>query len=94
LICDDVEGLELAGSKLASGSEAESALHLTNVNGALLHGCRAPAGARTWLHLRGDRSGHISVIGNDLAAVGQAVDIGHEVGSGAVFQDANRVQTA
>jgi polygalacturonase len=94
LFCDDVEELEMAGSKLACASEAEPAVHLSNVKGAMLHGCRALAGARTWLRLRGDRSEHISVIGNDLAAVGQALDIGQEVARDAVFLDANRVQKA
>ena len=92
LICDDVEELELAGSKLACASEAEPAIHLSNVNNALLHGCRAMAGARTWLRLKGEQTGHVSVIGNDLAAVGRALDIGQEVAPKGVFLDANRVQ--
>jgi polygalacturonase len=94
VVCDDVQELELTGGKFASATEAEPSVHLSNVDGGFLNGCRALPGGRTWLRLTGNRCGHISVIGNDLAAVAQAIDIGKDVPRESVFLGANRVQAA
>ncbi len=86
LVCDDVEGLELAGSALAGS------VRLQQVRDAFVHGCRAPGRIQTWMEVSGAQSERISVIGNDLPNANKAVDIAGDVPQGAVFLNGNRVQ--
>jgi polygalacturonase len=88
LVCDDVEGLELAGSALAGS------VRLKQVKDAFVHGCRAPGRVQTWMEVSGDQSERISVMGNDLGNASKAVDIAGDVGKDAVFLNGNRVQGA
>jgi hypothetical protein len=92
LVCDDVEGLELASSALAGAPEAEPSVRLKQVKGAFVHGCRAPGRVRTWMEVSGDRSERVSVMGNDLGNARKAVDIAGDVAQDAVFLNGNRVQ--
>jgi polygalacturonase len=86
LVCDDVEGLELAGSALAGS------VRLQQVRDAFVHGCRAPGPIQTWMEVSGSQSARISVMGNDLANANKAVDTAGDVPQGAVFLNGNRVQ--
>ena len=88
LVCDDVEGLELAGSALAGS------VRLQQVRDAFVHGCRAPGRIQTWMEVSGAQSERISVIGNDLPNANKAVDIAGDVPQDAVFLNGNRVQGA
>ena len=92
LVCDDVEGLEIAGSALAGAPDAEPSVRLKQVKDAFVHGCRAPARVRTWMEVSGTRSERISVMGNDLGNANQAVDMAGDVPKDAVFLSGNRVQ--
>jgi polygalacturonase len=86
LVCDDVEGLELAGSALAGS------VRLQQVKDAFVHGCRAPGPIQTWMEVSGNQSARISVMGNDLGNARKAVDVAGDVGKDAVFLNGNRVQ--
>jgi hypothetical protein len=84
LVCDEVEGLELAGSALAGAPEAEPSVRLHQVKDAFVHGCRAPGRIQTWMEVSGNQSERISVMGNDLGNAGKAVDIAGDVAQDAV----------
>ena len=88
LVCDDVEGLELAGSAFAGS------IRLKQVNDAFVHGCRAPGRVQTWMEVSGNQSERISVMGNELGNARKAVDIAGDVAKDAVFLTGNRVQGA
>jgi polygalacturonase len=92
LVCDDVEGLELAGSALAGAPDAEPTVRLKQVKDAFVHGCRAPGRVRTWMEVSGNQSERLSVMGNDLGNARKAVDIAGDVAKKAVFLNGNRVQ--
>jgi polygalacturonase len=86
LVCDDVEGFELAGSALAGS------VRLKQVKDGFVHGCRAPGRVETWMEVSGDRSARLSVMGNELGNARKAVDIAGDVAKDAVFVSGNRVQ--
>ena len=88
LVCDDVQGLELAGSALAGS------IRLKQVKEAFVHGCRAPARVQTWMEVSGNQSGRISVMGNDLGNANKAVDTAGDVPKDAVFLNGNRCGAA
>jgi polygalacturonase len=92
LVCEDVEGLELAGSAFAGAPEAGPSVRLKQVKDAFAHGCRAPGRIETWMEVSGNRCERVSVMGNDLGNAGKAVDIAGDVAKDAVFVNGNRVQ--
>jgi len=94
LVCDDVDGLELAGSAFAGAPDAEPSVRLEQVQDAFVHGCRAPGRIATWMEVSGNRCERLSVMGNDLGNASKAVDIGGDVAKDAVFVNGNRVQGA
>lgn len=91
VVCDDVEGLELAGSAFASATEAEPSVRLKQVKDAFVHGCRTPGRIQTWMEVSGNRCARLSMMGNDLGNANQAVNIGGDVAKDAVFANGNRV---
>jgi len=92
LVCDDVEGLDLADSAFAGAAEGEPAIRFADVRDAFVHGCRTPAAVQTWLQVTGGASGRITVMGNDLQRAAKAVDATAGVPDGAVFQEGNRLK--
>jgi hypothetical protein len=72
MICDDIEGLELAGADLAVLPDAPCAVRLQNVRDAFVHGCRARAGSSTWLTVAGTQSARIKLAANDLSRAKKA----------------------
>jgi polygalacturonase len=94
LVCDDVEGLDLAGSAFAGAANAEPSVRLKQVKDAFVHGCRAPGRIGTWMEVSGDRSDRISVMGNELGNAAKAVDVAGDVPKDAVILSGNRVAGA
>jgi polygalacturonase len=94
LVCDDVEGLDLAASAFAGAAGAEPSVRLKQVRGAFVHGCRAAGRIGTWMEVSGDRSERISVMGNELGNAAKAVDLAGDVPEDAVFMGGNRVAGA
>jgi polygalacturonase len=72
LVCDDVDGLELAGFEGAAAETAAVRFH--DVRDAFVHGCRAAAGAGAWLEVRGGRTRGVVLAANDLSRAGRPVD--------------------
>ena len=93
LVCDDVEGAEVANCAFHAGGESEPAIRFTEVRDAFVHGCRAAGSAGTWLRAGGGRTRNISVTGNDLSRARKMVEMAPEVGPDVLFQDANRPAT-
>jgi hypothetical protein len=89
LICEDVEGLELAGAALDVDPETVASIRFSGVREAFVHGCRTPKPTRCFLQTTGAPSPGVSLIGNDLAKARRAVDPGPS--AEAVFVSANRL---
>ena len=85
LVCQDSDGLEICGARLAGGPEAEPSIRLKAVTDAFIHGCRVPAPVPAFLEV--SDSGGVALIGNELSKARTAV-----TGSGAsqVVLTANR----
>jgi hypothetical protein len=85
--CERVEKLSADGLAAAGapGAAAAPAVHLTDVSGALLRGCRAEPGEGVFLRADGQSSG-LSVLACDLAAAGGAF----QVPEGTLFESGNR----
>jgi len=90
LICDDVQGLELAGCSLDSPEDGP-AIRLHQSRDVFIHGCRVPRPVRVFLHAAGPQTQALSLIGNDLGKARQPVETAPDVPSGALFLDANRI---
>jgi Glycosyl hydrolases family 28 len=75
MICDDVEGLELAGADLAVLPDAACAVRFHNVRDAFVQGCRARNGTNTWLSVAGSQSARIKLAANDLSRAKKAVEV-------------------
>jgi len=90
LVCDDVEGLELAAGWLAASAEAEAAIRLAGVRNALLTGCRGAGVPAHWVSVTGERTGGVTIAGNHLPGMRQPVSAGPEVPRDAVFLNGNR----
>ena len=86
MIFDDVRDLDLDGFRAAKASGEQPAVWFNQVTGALVRGCRAPAGARSFLRLSGAGTANVRLSGNDLAGAAQPLDRAPEVPASAVAQ--------
>jgi hypothetical protein len=75
LLCDDVKDLTIAGFRGRPSADEESLLRLTNVQNAMVTGCMAPTGSKRFLELTGASTSRVSVLGNDLRGVPEAVAV-------------------
>jgi len=71
---EHIENLELAGvtTGCAPGRSAP-AIHLTNVDGAFVQGCRAAPGTATFLAVDGPHSAHVKAVANDFSRATEGV---------------------
>ena len=76
--------LEVAGLRAATAEGSQPMVRLVQTRSGFLHGCCAPSEARTFLEVRGDKSGRIVLQNNNLAAAKPAV-ISSEVPNQAVM---------
>ena len=86
LVCDDVEDVDLFGWHAPAALGAQSIVRFRNVRRALVHGCRSPEGAETFLRVEGKASSKIGLAANDLREARRAVDLGLEVAPDAVVK--------
>jgi polygalacturonase len=84
LFCEDVEDLDLRGWEGALASPAVPVVHFRDVRRALVHGCRSPQGAMTYLRVEGAASAGIKLLANDLGELDQPVALGPNVAKRAV----------
>ncbi len=71
IVCDDIVDLELSAIKTMTGPEP--VLQFIDVQNAMIQSCRAPKGTGTFLAIRGLKSKHITMTGNDLSEAKQAI---------------------
>lgn len=90
LVCQDVEGLTLAGASLGALEQGEPPVWLDEVRDALIQGCRVPAAVRNYLRLTGAQTARVSLLGNDFGRAGRVLEAGPEVPAGAIFTSGNR----
>lgn len=55
LVCDDVQDLELFGSRFAVDDAVKHAVRFRNVRDAFIHGCRSKRRAADWLEISGNK---------------------------------------
>ncbi len=75
LLCDDVKVLSLNGLRARPSSGDDPVLRLVNCRSALIRGCMAADGTKTFAEITGDKTHRIQLSGNHLAASGRAVSI-------------------
>jgi len=85
MVCDDVKSLDVDGFRSAGVASGQPVVRLTQTRRALLRGCVAPAGTKTFLEVQGDQSERIVVAASELSAAAKAVETGGGVPSGAIL---------
>lgn len=83
LVCEDISGVDLFGWLAATNDSP--AIVFQNVRDALVHGCQAAPGTGAWLRVGGNNSAAIRLVGNELSAASQAVEMGQDVPAQAVM---------
>jgi hypothetical protein len=72
----DVKQLEIDALEVDCAAGAAAVLRFSQVEGAAIRGCKAPAAADPFLFLEGERTRRIAVEENDLGRAAKAVDFG------------------
>ena len=89
LIFDDVKGLSIRALQVAGASVAQPVIWLHQVAGALIEGCRAPAGTHGFLKVSGAQSSDIAMLGNDLMRAVEPLERAPEVAQSSVILTGN-----
>lgn len=75
LVGDDVKRLTIAALEADTAPGAAAVIRLRDVEGADVRRCKASAAANPFLLLEGDRTGHVVLAENELAAAVQQVEV-------------------
>jgi polygalacturonase len=86
MIFDDVRDLDLDGFRAGKAAGEQPVVWFNQVAGALVRGCRAPAGAQRFLRVSGAGTGNVRLWGNDLTGAAQPLDRAPEVPATAITQ--------
>jgi polygalacturonase len=89
LVVEDCENLSIDDLDAPSSPDAGALIRLTDVKGALISGCRPPAGTDTFLKLQGPKSKGLVLVANDLSRVSKVAVIAPNVPKTALSQLAN-----
>ena len=87
LVGEDVETVDMSDCSLDCAGEAE-AVRLADAQDVFVHGCRTTGPLRVWMRIKGARSRHIRLTGNDLAGALKAVEASADVPPDAITVDA------
>jgi hypothetical protein len=79
LVCDDVEDLVVDGLDAGFSPKAAATIRLIQTRGALIRGCRPPAGTDAFLCLEGAATRRIVLTGSDFGSAGKVVEPAAEV---------------
>jgi Glycosyl hydrolases family 28 len=84
IVLDDIKNadLRLVAAQPPQGSQSVVRLH--NVREGLVQGCRALSGTGTWGTITGEQTERIQETGNDFSAAARGIELGAEVGAGAI----------
>ena len=88
IICDDITGVEIYKIK-ARVSGNEPLIACKDVRNMFIQSCVVPKGIETFLHIRGAKSEHITLLGNDLSGAVNAIRKDNDV---EVFLGSNRMK--
>jgi len=88
IVCDDITGLELYKIKAILTGD-EPLVQCKDVKNMFVQSCIAPQGIETFLHVGGTKSGHITLLGNDLSGAKNAITKDDNI---EVYLDANRLK--
>jgi polygalacturonase len=89
LILEGVEDAQIDGLAASSAEDGSPVIRLNDVKGVFIHGCRAPAGTRTFLRLEGDKTKNVSLVANDLSEAKTPVETSPDVPESAWSQIGN-----
>jgi hypothetical protein len=87
--CEDTKNLEIDGLRSLPTAGAQPVIKLVQTKQALLRGCSAPAGTKTFLEVQGDKAEQIVLMGSNLLAAEQAVHTGTDVPAASVTVSGN-----
>jgi hypothetical protein len=79
IFCEDVKNLDVDGLRSPSIAGTQPVIKLVQTKQALLRGCSAPPGTKTFLELQGAQTEGVVLMGSNLVAAEQAVQTGSEV---------------
>jgi len=90
LVCDDVKNLDIDRYKGQCLSDGLPLIVFNDVEGALIQGCVAPAGVKSFLKLQGFSS-RISVTGNDLSGAAVPFEFSPDLAQSILYTSGNRM---
>jgi polygalacturonase len=74
LVAEDIESISINDLETPFTQDAGTIIRLKDVKGALIRGCRPPAGTDTFLKLQGSASEDIMLTANDFSRVGRIAE--------------------
>jgi len=86
LLCDEVTALRVDGLRARPSTEDDAVLRLVNVHDALVQGCMAAEGTRTFAEIAGGQTSRIRFTSNHLDAARKALSV-TEANPSEVVQD-------
>ena len=89
LVFEDVQDLDVFDLDAQAHPSALALIWLKHVDGAVIHGCRAPDTVTTFVRLDGNRSKDVTLMNNDLTKVQHVLEKANDVGENAVHLDKN-----
>jgi len=90
IVCDDVQGLDLAGLKADGHPQAESLIRLQDTRESLIAGVRTLGPLAAFLRVEGAKSGRIMMRANDLGTAAHAFTTAEKAPADAVSGDQGR----
>ena len=90
LVAENCENLSIDDLDAPFSQDAAALIRLTDIKGALISGCRPPAGTDTFLKLQGSASKGVLLVANDLNHAGKVAVIAPNVPKTALSQMANQ----
>ena len=89
VVCDDVEGLDMADFQAEGNEAAESLVQLQQSRGVFIHGCRPLSTLGTFLRVEGAQSRQIGLSGNDFRQAKNGLGLGEGASNSVVELTAN-----
>jgi hypothetical protein len=87
IFCEDIQELEIDRAEVEALGNGAPPIWLRQVKLAFLHGCRILYPIGTCLHVEGDRTEGISLMGNDLRLAEEIAVLGDDVAREEVYLD-------
>ncbi len=74
LVAEDAENISIDDLEASFSQDAKAIIRLADVKGALIRGCRPPAGTDTFLKLQGSASEGVVLVANDFSRVSRIAE--------------------